>query len=607
MCFVVRSLLFQDFVAEHISTVGVDLAQSQVSTGAGGSKWREVDTNNIKYTAEFAAKRGTEEAARLRNRSDRQLRAKQRESTVPGLGKGMKKPEAKTEPQSGLMSEEVLHGYLGTDKLVTDEQRSLELGKLVRKAREDKDSLVLTMWDYGGQSVFYTLHHVFLTRYGIYLLVFNMRAFVRNRAESTEYLSFWLNSVGLHAPEAPLFLVGTRADNLSSEQKLEVTSQVLSIHEASFKQLRSTGKRQIFAIDNRTGTGVDYLRGAIEATARGLDFVNAPVSIRWMQCLDKTVERASELNLCWLKIQEVKSIAETVGVRIGEELDDMLRLFHELGVVLYFTATQNLRQLVITDPQWLIDGITQVIRDDKLHKRDETSLEQGGLSEDARLLESSAIATRDLLNHLWGSQHADFMLDLMLRMLLLSRWTYDAGSDKREMYLVPSLFQDKAGESLQGVACRFTFNCLPLGIFQRLICVCLAVLDADSAQQLHSTGRANDIQAPELYMHWAKLFFNGDAIELRESRKKKRITVTFGSITAAPRLLSMIVSMLVKIREDVMGKGLKWITEVPVDTTNSSYVNLKDAIKNKLDPWYRQPAKSTMSRKSLEEFASNLL
>ena len=34
--------------------------------------------------------------------------------------------------------------------------------------------LVITAWDYGGQSVFYALHHLFLTRYGVYLVVFNL-------------------------------------------------------------------------------------------------------------------------------------------------------------------------------------------------------------------------------------------------------------------------------------------------------------------------------------------------------------------------------------------------------------------------------------------------
>lgn len=34
--------------------------------------------------------------------------------------------------------------------------------------------VVLEAWDYGGQEVFYALHHLFLTRFGVYCVLFNM-------------------------------------------------------------------------------------------------------------------------------------------------------------------------------------------------------------------------------------------------------------------------------------------------------------------------------------------------------------------------------------------------------------------------------------------------
>lgn len=37
-----------------------------------------------------------------------------------------------------------------------------------------ESKLILSVFDYGGQSVFNVIHHFFLTRYGVYCLVFNM-------------------------------------------------------------------------------------------------------------------------------------------------------------------------------------------------------------------------------------------------------------------------------------------------------------------------------------------------------------------------------------------------------------------------------------------------
>ena len=47
----------------------------------------------------------------------------------------------------------------------------------------------------------------------------------------------------------------------------------------------------------------------------------------------------------------------------------MLRLFHELGVVLHFEP-EAIRNVVIFHPQWVVNGIAAVIRDHTwLHRR----------------------------------------------------------------------------------------------------------------------------------------------------------------------------------------------------------------------------------------------
>lgn len=51
------------------------------------------------------------------------------------------------------------------------------------------------------------MHHVFLTRYGVYLLAFDMREALGNPEQAVSNLKCWLNSVELHAPDAPVVLV----------------------------------------------------------------------------------------------------------------------------------------------------------------------------------------------------------------------------------------------------------------------------------------------------------------------------------------------------------------------------------------------------------------
>jgi hypothetical protein len=65
-----------------------------------------------------------------------------------------------------------------------------------------ESELVLSIFDFGGQSVFNVIHHLFLTSSGMYLLIFNMEDFTaadaRRKQQCLDYLKFWLNSISIH-------------------------------------------------------------------------------------------------------------------------------------------------------------------------------------------------------------------------------------------------------------------------------------------------------------------------------------------------------------------------------------------------------------------------
>jgi len=86
----------------------------------------------------------------------------------------------------------------------------------------DTTKFVISLFDYGGQTVFNVIHHLFLTRYGVYTLVFNMEQLVSEDPAVREHclstISFWLNSIVVHTWDtntetmAPMVIVGTHKD-----------------------------------------------------------------------------------------------------------------------------------------------------------------------------------------------------------------------------------------------------------------------------------------------------------------------------------------------------------------------------------------------------------
>jgi len=93
------------------------------------------------------------------------------------------------------------------------------------------ETIQYSVWDFAGQAVYYNTHQVhlrrplghfpdfrteidrfqfFISNRAIYFLLWNTRLGYEHAG-----LDFWLSSISCHAPEAPIFVIGTHADQVS--------------------------------------------------------------------------------------------------------------------------------------------------------------------------------------------------------------------------------------------------------------------------------------------------------------------------------------------------------------------------------------------------------
>jgi len=206
----VRSLVGLSFQAEHFSTEVADVTVTRTEDWAS----REVGASDFNLLAQRAA------ATRAKNHGQP---AAKRESLprriVTAISKrvlSVGKPAASTAKPPAAPPRPPSQGARLDDQEVARRFDFAAIKELA--AMTDSGTKVsFTMWDYGGQTVFYTLHHIFLSQNGLYLVVFNMAEVLEHASEVKEYLRFWLNSIRLHAPGAPIVLIGTRADQVTSQ------------------------------------------------------------------------------------------------------------------------------------------------------------------------------------------------------------------------------------------------------------------------------------------------------------------------------------------------------------------------------------------------------
>ena len=238
------------------------------------------------------------------------------------------------------------------------------------------------------------------------------------------------------------------------------------------------------------------------------------------------------------------------------------------------------------NPQWLIDKLGKVIRDDMHGMPDEIKRNTEAAEEWNRLRLTGA-ASRDLFDDVWNekklpanalgsgmdalfafnAKQTDFLIDLMKQTMLLSDWYWKTDSARGEhLFLVPSIVRttkedvNKVNEALRtwpktcmSLYLDFSDFFLPTGVFQRLVCLFVSII-------------ANQIkEAPEpiLGEDFALLFFTGGANTKFKTQlyltkaEPDRIMLSVKDQSQARDMLNMVQVLVRKLRSEVMGSRLK--------------------------------------------------
>ncbi|XP_071500461.1 uncharacterized protein [Diadema antillarum] len=286
------------------------------------------------------------------------------------------------------------------------------VGGAVGGANPDSSSageVSLSIWDFAGHDVYYTTH----------------QAKQNSKSELTclQFITFWLNSIFAHAvapssvtknstckthqKSPPIFIVGTHKQSLSGDAKAREKKV-----EAAFKDIRKTIQKKpyenhvvprYYAVDNSLGEDdkeIVALREHIERVAKEEPYMGENMPIKYL-----LFEEALAVNkINFLSLDQVKDMMRKVGTYSDQELVTMLHFYHDLGFIVYFGEVEtedeeeeesHLRDIVILNPQWLIDVFKQVITVLEPAKRD------GIVSDAWTKLEQDGVLEERLIHHMW--------------------------------------------------------------------------------------------------------------------------------------------------------------------------------------------------------------
>ena len=514
--------------------------------------------------------------------------------------------ESELEPPDGSIS---TRGPTKLSRNIESLHRKLpeEVARLVEKMLQEEesanheDNIYSVLWDFGGQSVYYETHPIFLTEKAIYILVSDLSRDPDEKAISPvktglfenkvdiycsktnlDYLDFWMSSIySLVSPDVlssqetapnvvprrlpPVFLVCTHADVPFGGSN----ARDLALKTYGFLQCKTYKEhlyKDVFVVDNtKSGSEeecieVKRLRKEILAVAKELQLTKEEIPVKWLRYENKLRKKHDK----WITLEEAKRIAfEDCGIQEDDEFSTLLNFLHDQRIVIHFSGSPELERMVILDPQWLVDVLKNVITVRRF-KHTEHPVKDLWIQ-----LEETGILDEKLIKHAWrdllvNQESHENLIAIMERLSLISPWP---SSKDSKQYLVPSMLMspptDKVLQLLDSVHIpslfiTFSSGRVPPGLFSRLILYFL---------QWYSKEWNSEV-SPQLFHNFAKFYILPDqGISVILWCHSSTIEVVFysGDNDEKKAVISRAVHWKLRLILECMRKDFHWLNNVKYD------------------------------------------
>lgn len=272
----------------------------------------------------------------------------------------------------------------------------------------------VSVWDFGGQEIYYPTHQLFLGDRSVYLIVFNLLD-----ANSEARIYFWLQSIKSRASKFSIIIAATHAEDPRVGSPEDVKQRLAELKKKGRQILRNFNSLSVLPIAPTVSAGfmgIDQLRTEIERVIckqrhilqklQNSYFIFEKLILEYRQKLAVPIVSFSDIKVLAIlaqletpemsrelgeseaseasvtsdtstkteeapthvleqgqqevdkpalehdAIDSVKSLCENSKTS-NKVLRAALTLLHDLGTILFFGGDTHLNDKIVVDPQWL--------------------------------------------------------------------------------------------------------------------------------------------------------------------------------------------------------------------------------------------------------------
>ncbi|MFX0139779.1 MAG: COR domain-containing protein, partial [Candidatus Hodarchaeota archaeon] len=216
----------------------------------------------------------------------------------------------------------------------------------------DNNKILLNIWDFGGQEIYFATHQFFLSKRSIYIIVIDAR-----QGKKAGRISYWLNTIKKVSDESPILIVLNKCEDfikcilkdLNLEDIKEIFPQVFDRYKISCK----------------TREGLDFLIEGIKKVTSELSHIGKPWSPSWL----KVREYLENDHRSYISYEEYLQICEKNNVP-EQETASLIRYLNDLGIIFHYHTNIYLKNIIILTPEWVTEAVYAFLNSEIIKNRD---------------------------------------------------------------------------------------------------------------------------------------------------------------------------------------------------------------------------------------------
>jgi internalin A len=320
-------------------------------------------------------------------------------------------------------------------------------------SEEYSKTIRCSIWDFGGHEIQSYIHHIFLSKSSLYVLV------VDDRKQNTEF-DYWFNIVSSFGERASVLVVLN-----------EINCRFISSFDLSYYREKFPGliieKREVDFSSN--DYRIEALIDKMKSMLINLEHLKKETPAIWA-LIRYELQKIYIFGRDHIAFSEYKSVCENYGIKHEKEQLDLSQHLHDLGSILHFQHDPNLFDFLALNPKWIIEAVYEIVSEKGL-------IEKGGKF------------SRGWLFSKWdekGYSREEMckLLNLMKRNKFDLCYQISSWDSAKDEYIIPHLLSNIKPKynwnSEDNLRFRLCFSFMPRGILSQLIVRLSHYLVADS-------------------------------------------------------------------------------------------------------------------------------